>query len=130
VNPVAVVVPDEPFYTPISRARDSAHATLARLLVAAHRTLCSIPGVTNPILSTTKIVISFLYSSPDFVWEMSRASVPVRVAPAAPAAPAAVPAARRMTPTEASRAFVQPSGSSAAETARAMLAAMNATTRK
>jgi hypothetical protein len=129
-------VPDQPFYTPVRPASGNAHATLAKLLVAAHRTSCCIPGFTNDILSTTNFVVSFLYSSYDSIWTASRTATLARApAPPVPAAPAVradivepptprmgapkTPSGRRaITPTEASRTFRPPS-------AEAMLKAMN-----
>lgn len=118
VNPVAAFVPGQPFYTPVCPAIGSAHAALARLLVAAHRTLCCTPGYTNDILSTTNFVVSFFYMSYDSVWAASRASIPVARAQVRadiaqpptprPGAPK-TPSGRVVTPTEASRAFRPPS---------------------
>lgn len=129
LNPFACLIPGEPLYMPVQPASGDAHAALAKLLVAAHRTLCCVPGHATDILATTNFVVSFL-NSPcnNRVWTMSRASIPVR-APAAPApAPAApapradlvapptpragapkTPSGRVVTPTEASREFRPPS---------------------
>jgi hypothetical protein len=136
----ACLLPDEPYYLPVKPATGGAHAALAKLLVAAHRTLCCVPGHATDILATTNFVVSFLYSPCcNHIWTMSRASIPVRapavaaapVASAAPHADLVAPPTPRVgapktpsgrvkppTPTEASRTFRPPS-------AEAMLKAIN-----
>jgi hypothetical protein len=136
--------PDVPIWTPMPSASGNAHAALARLLVAAHRTSCCIPGFTNDILTTTRFVVSFFYSSYHSIWAASITPPPApapTAAPAPAAAPTAAPAPARadivqpptprpgapktpsgrvLTPTESSRTFRPPS-------AEAMMKAMSAT---
>lgn len=80
---------DEPFYTPVRTASREAHAALAKILVAAHRTLCCLPGSASDIAATTNFVVSFLYTPYVSIWTSSRASIPVKrvTTAAAPTAP-------------------------------------------